>query len=147
MLWQKRDAGLHAFFIGQINDREEKERAWQRYHEIRDFVESNTCRHMRICGHFGENKKWASCGACDACGYMPEWLVRPSRKNDPSGEAQISRRCSGDRNPLPGPSCIRVLRRSGRKFHGAGSGLARTSSRMAAGNFQPAKYSRVRRDA
>jgi len=77
MLWQKRDAGLHAFFIGQINDPQEKERAWQRYHQIRDFVESRTCRHQRICGHFGENKKWASCGACDACEYVPEWLTAP----------------------------------------------------------------------
>jgi len=81
MLWQKRDAGLHAFFIGQINDKDEKERAWQRYHEIRDFVESNTCRHLRICGHFGENKKWESCGACDACGYEPAWLSEPVRES------------------------------------------------------------------
>jgi len=77
MLWRKRDAGLHAFFIGQMNDKDEKERAWQRYHEIRDFVESNTCRHMRICGHFGENKKWESCEACDACGYEPAWMSAP----------------------------------------------------------------------
>src|ERR1700681_3641858 len=48
LLWQKRDGGLHAYFIGQINDREEKERAWQRYHEIRGFVESDTCRHQRV---------------------------------------------------------------------------------------------------
>ena len=40
LLWQKRDAGLLAHFIGQINDPAEKERAWQRYHEIRGFVES-----------------------------------------------------------------------------------------------------------
>jgi ATP-dependent DNA helicase RecQ len=93
MLWQKRDAGLHAFFIGQINDREEKERAWQRYHEIRDFVESDACRHTRICEHFGEKKKWASCGACDACGYIPQWLAasvagkRPKRRRDKSRAA------------------------------------------------------------
>jgi ATP-dependent DNA helicase RecQ len=77
LLWQKKDAGLHAYFIGQINDPEEKERAWQRYHEIRGFVESDICRHQRICGHFGENKKWASCGACDVCAYEPAWLSAP----------------------------------------------------------------------
>jgi ATP-dependent DNA helicase RecQ len=77
MLWQKKDAGLHAYFIGQMNDREEKERAWQRYHDIREFVESSVCRHARICGHFGENKKWTSCGACDVCAYEPEWLSAP----------------------------------------------------------------------
>jgi len=101
MLWQKRDAGLHAFFIGQINDREEKERAWQRYHEIRDFVESNTCRHKRICGHFGENKKWASCGACDACGYLPEWLVAPVEERQPR------RRKSKSRGAAPAPQPAR----------------------------------------
>src|ERR1700722_10145750 len=80
MLWQKKDAGLHAYFIGQINDPEEKKRAWKRYDEIRGFVESNTCRHQRICGHFGENKKWTACGACDACGYEPGWLAAPVKE-------------------------------------------------------------------
>lgn len=78
LLWLKKDAGLHAYFIGQIQDSAEKDRAWQRYHEIRDFVESNACRHRRICEHFGETRKWASCGACDACGYVPAWLAEYS---------------------------------------------------------------------
>jgi ATP-dependent DNA helicase RecQ len=77
LLWQKKDAGLHAYFIGQINDPEEKARSWQRYDEIRGFVESKICRHLRICGHFGENKKWKSCGACDVCGYEPAWFSAP----------------------------------------------------------------------
>jgi ATP-dependent DNA helicase RecQ len=75
LLWLKKDAGLHAYFIGQMQDAAEKERSWQRYHEIRDFVESSDCRHRRICEHFGETKKWESCGACDACGYVPAWLA------------------------------------------------------------------------
>jgi ATP-dependent DNA helicase RecQ len=74
LLWQKRDAGLHAYFIGQIQDREERERAWQRYHEIRGFVESKNCRHLQICEHFGETPKWKTCNACDVCGSEPEWL-------------------------------------------------------------------------
>jgi ATP-dependent DNA helicase RecQ len=78
LLWLKKDAGLHAYFIGQIQDSAEKERSWQRYHEIRDFVESSDCRHRRICEHFGETKKWTSCGACDACGYVPAWLAEYS---------------------------------------------------------------------
>jgi ATP-dependent DNA helicase RecQ len=78
LLWLKKDAGLHAYFIGQMQDAAEKERSWQRYHEIRDFVESSDCRHRRICEHFGETKKWASCGACDACGYVPAWLAEYS---------------------------------------------------------------------
>src|SRR5271168_2645142 len=67
LLWQKRDAGLHAYFIGQITDPEEKARAWQRYHEIQNFVEQRICRHQKICVHFGETPKWKSCKACDVC--------------------------------------------------------------------------------
>jgi ATP-dependent DNA helicase RecQ len=74
LLWQKRDAGLHAYFIGQINDSQEKERAWQRYNEIRQFVESKYCRHLQICRHFGETPKWKTCEACDVCGSEPAWL-------------------------------------------------------------------------
>ncbi len=74
LLWQKRDAGLHAYFIGQITDPSEKERAWQRYHEIRGFVESTTCRHLQICKHFGETPKWTTCEVCDVCGYEPDWV-------------------------------------------------------------------------
>ena len=38
LLWRPKDAGLLAFFIDQLNDREEKERSWQRYRAIREFV-------------------------------------------------------------------------------------------------------------
>lgn len=109
LLWQKKDAGLHAFFIGQINDKAEKERAWDRYHQIRDFVESQACRHRRICEHFGETKKWSSCGACDACGYLPAWLlhepptVSPKRRRVASAE-EYADRLSPHPNPqLPAP--------------------------------------------
>ena len=73
LLWQKRDAGLLAHFIQQIGDPEEKERAWQRYHTIRAFVESAACRHRQICRHFGEAAKWEQCESCDACSSFP-WL-------------------------------------------------------------------------
>ena len=58
LLWQKRDAALLAYFADQILDPAEKERAWQRYHAIRRFAESNDCRHRQICLHFGESPKW-----------------------------------------------------------------------------------------
>ena len=78
LLWQKRDAALLSYFIGQIADAAEKTRAWQRYDEIRGFVDSKMCRHLQICTHFGENPKWKSCGACDVCGSEPDWLsLRP----------------------------------------------------------------------
>ena len=75
LLWQKRDAGLLGHFANQISDPAERERAWQRYHTIRNFAESSECRHRRICTHFGETPKWSSCGACDVCGSAPGWMT------------------------------------------------------------------------
>jgi ATP-dependent DNA helicase RecQ len=77
LLWQKKDAGLLAHFIEQLSDSKEHDRAWQRYHIIRNFVDSTHCRHRQICLHFGETPKWTSCGACDVCGYGIEWLNAP----------------------------------------------------------------------
>jgi len=76
LLWQKRDAGLLAHFIGEITDAGEKKRAWERYDQIRRFVESRSCRHLQICTHFGEQPKWKSCSACDVCCGEPEWLLQ-----------------------------------------------------------------------
>lgn len=78
LLWQKRDVGLLTYFVEQLIDEEEKKRAWQRYREIRAFVEVRKCRHHQICSHFGENRKWNSCGACDVCVGEPEWLSGPA---------------------------------------------------------------------
>jgi ATP-dependent DNA helicase RecQ len=75
LLWQKRDVGLLTYFVEQLTDEAEKQRAWTRYHEIRRFVEAKACRHNQICSHFGENRKWNSCGACDVCVGEPEWLA------------------------------------------------------------------------
>ena len=74
LLWQKKDAGLLAHFIEAVSDRAEKERAWQRYHVIRRFAESATCRHRQICMHFGETPKWERCGMCDVCAEVPAWF-------------------------------------------------------------------------
>lgn len=80
LLWRAKDAGLLAFFIEQLRDSAERERAWQRYHAVKRFAENNECRHRQICLHFGETPKWQSCGACDVCAAMPEYLdQRPSR--------------------------------------------------------------------
>ena len=72
----KKGCRLLAYFADQIIDSAEKERAWQRYHSIRGFADSKGCRHRQICLHFGENPKWKTCGACDACGCESEWLVK-----------------------------------------------------------------------
>jgi ATP-dependent DNA helicase RecQ len=75
MLWQPKDAGLLAYFIDQLQDSNEKQRAWQRYHTVRAFVESARCRHLQICTHFGQTPKWERCEMCDVCGNSPEWLA------------------------------------------------------------------------
>jgi ATP-dependent DNA helicase RecQ len=67
LLWQKKDAGLLAYFIEQISDSAEKRRSWNRYHEVRGFAESKSCRHKMICNHFGEKVVWENCQACDVC--------------------------------------------------------------------------------
>jgi ATP-dependent DNA helicase RecQ len=74
LFWQKKDTGLHAFFIGKIEDAAEKDRAWQRYREVERFVRSPECRQRHVCRHFGESPKWDSCGNCDACAATPDWL-------------------------------------------------------------------------
>jgi ATP-dependent DNA helicase RecQ len=87
LLWQKRDAGLLAHFIQQIGDPDEKDRAWQRYHTIRAFVESGTCRHGQICEHFGEAAKWERCESCDACISFP-WLEDSPAEPEPPQRAR-----------------------------------------------------------
>ncbi len=86
LFWQKKDTGLHAYFIGKIEDPSEKKRAWQRYDEVERFVQSSGCRQRHICRHFGEIPKWESCGNCDACAATPDWLEielqSPRRKRD-----------------------------------------------------------------
>ncbi|MGP8246322.1 MAG: helicase-related protein, partial [Bryobacteraceae bacterium] len=74
LLWRPKDAGLLAYFIEQLTDKAEKERAWQRYHAVKRFVESERCRHYQICFHFGQTPKWERCEMCDVCGNLPEWM-------------------------------------------------------------------------
>jgi len=80
LLWRPKDAGLLAYFIEQLNDRAEKERAWQRYHTVRRFAEGDVCRHFQICTHFGQTPKWQRCEMCDVCGNIPEWLKVPAEE-------------------------------------------------------------------
>ena len=86
LLWQPKDAALLAYFVKKIIDPAERERAWQRYHDIHNFVQSSRCRQHEVCVHFGENPKWNECGLCDVCGGAPDWLAaekalpRPGRR-------------------------------------------------------------------
>jgi ATP-dependent DNA helicase RecQ len=86
LLWQKRDAGLLGHFNMQIADPAERDRSWQRYHQIRRFVETVECRQRQICEHFGEQGS-AACGNCDVCGGVPEWLA-----NEPAAYSKKSKK-------------------------------------------------------
>jgi ATP-dependent DNA helicase RecQ len=93
MFWQKKDAGLLAYFIDQVEDEAEKQRGWERYHLIRGFVEGKRCRHREICLHFGETPKWQTCGACDVCMGEPEWMALvPEKRKSKAGSAAPLRR-------------------------------------------------------
>ena len=76
LLWRPKDFGLLVHFIDQIDDRAEKQRAWERYHTMRNFVEgAQVCRHRQICFHFGETPKWERCEVCDTCTGVPDWVT------------------------------------------------------------------------
>ncbi len=102
LLWQKRDVGLLAYFIDKLNDPAEKERSWQRYHEICRFAQSRTCRHRQICLHFGETPKWSSCGACDVCASVPDWLAQGSAIPRPADQKIASPMAGSLRYSRPG---------------------------------------------
>jgi len=75
LLWQKRDNALRAFFINQIGDQGEKDRAWKRYDLMQEFVAAQKCRQREICEYFGETVKWEKCGVCDVCAGTPKWMA------------------------------------------------------------------------
>jgi ATP-dependent DNA helicase RecQ len=91
LMWQPQDTALLAYFIKQIEDAAETQRAWQRYHGVRDFVDKPRCRHLQICAHFGETPKWTECGACDVCVSVPEWLA-PAAEAPSGGKPAAGRR-------------------------------------------------------
>ncbi|MGB2679060.1 MAG: RecQ family ATP-dependent DNA helicase [Candidatus Acidiferrum sp.] len=91
LFWEKKDNGLRAFFINQIQDSVEKEHAWQRYHQMQQFVAAGKCRQKGICAHFGEATKWESCGVCDVCAGAPSWLT--------NRESTTRRGCRASQSP------------------------------------------------
>jgi ATP-dependent DNA helicase RecQ len=99
LLWQKKDAGLLGFFANQITDGAERERAWERYRIVREFVESRRCRHRQICAHFGEAPKWEKCDACDVCGTAAEWMAKSAALS--AGRAARRKRLTVERLPAP----------------------------------------------
>jgi ATP-dependent DNA helicase RecQ len=76
LFWEKKDNALRAFFINKIEDPQEKERAWNRYHLIQQFVNGTRCRPRHVCEYFGETVRWEKCGICDTCAGHPSWIAR-----------------------------------------------------------------------
>ncbi len=130
LLWQKRDAGLLAHFMEQLTDPQERERGWQRYHIIRNFVESKGCRHRQICLHFGENPKWVTCGACDACGCEIGWLNAPVPV--PKSKRRARRSATGVAAAAAGAASI-TFTRGPRSGSGRGNELPGSSSAAVVG--------------
>jgi len=84
LAWKGRDAGVLAHFIQQTADEVERRRAWERYHDIRNYAESAQCRHVAICRHFGQPARSRVCGMCDVCGAAPEWFVEAEEAQRPA---------------------------------------------------------------
>ncbi len=84
LLWQARDPVLIRYFIDQIEDENEKQRAWARYRDVKRFLESDECRKREVCLRFGETPKWERCDMCDNCGAEPEWLAAAEAVEMPS---------------------------------------------------------------
>ena len=97
LFWQKKDAGLHAYFIGQIADAAERERAWQRYREVESFVNARECRQRYLCQHFGESPKWEKCDGCDVCAGIPDWIEAVTQSLKRGKPASIA---DGRRKPV-----------------------------------------------
>jgi len=104
LFWQKKDTGLHTYFINQISDEEEKARAWQRFHQIEDFVKFYDCRPRRICLHFGETPKWEKCGQCDACAGAPDWLASEAPARSRKARQRLRRRPAEDEATYAAPT-------------------------------------------
>src|SRR5258708_19728535 len=57
IFWEKKDNGLRAFFINQISRSQEKDRAWDRYHQIHQFFAAQKSPQNKISTHFAEITK------------------------------------------------------------------------------------------
>ena len=119
LLWQPKDAGLLAYFVDKLVDPDEKQRAWQRYHAVRHFAESQRCRHLQICTHFGQIPKWQRCDMCDVCGNIPDWLKAPpeeqlairKKKRAPKDEPAVAPAAEAVREPVsPGRELLEFFK-------------------------------------
>ncbi|MDA1280684.1 MAG: DNA helicase RecQ [Chloroflexi bacterium] len=70
LLYSYADKVKHDFFIGQIEDADERQHASEKLSKMVDYSELNSCRRQYLLQYFGED--WTSenpdnCGGCDIC--------------------------------------------------------------------------------
>jgi RecQ family ATP-dependent DNA helicase len=104
LLAEKRDKGLHVFFINQVDDPEAKRHRWRQYREIWGFVEGERCRRESLLRHFGDRSAPETAGrCCDVCdGPLPLTASGPN----PNGERRAA---TGDR-PSVAQAILLVVR-------------------------------------
>jgi ATP-dependent DNA helicase RecQ len=95
LFWGGVDFIRHKYFMGQISDAMEKQRAQDGFDGIKKLVDSGECRQRVICLHFGETPRWEYCETCDVCAKTPEWL----NVVDPA--PRTKRRASRTTRPIP----------------------------------------------
>src|ERR1700687_3840242 len=71
LFWEGVDFIRQKYFIGQISNAIEKQRAQEGFDSVRKLVDSVECRQRVVCIHFGETPKWEHCGTCDVCDAPP----------------------------------------------------------------------------
>jgi ATP-dependent DNA helicase RecQ len=104
LLWQQRDVGVIAFFLKQITDPQERNRAWKRFNDMRTYAEASHCRHVVISRHFGERAKSQICQMCDVCGASPHWLIPQDRPAAAQPAATVRERSPRKERILPEPT-------------------------------------------
>ena len=113
LLAEKRDKGLHVFFINQVDDPEAKRHRWRQYREIWGFVEGGRCRRESLLRHFGDRSDPEAAGrCCDVCdGPSPLVARRSSLEVEPERPAANGeRRAASDDRPSVEQAILRVVR-------------------------------------
>ena len=76
------DRAKHEYFINQLEDDDEKERARDRVRRMLDFCTLTTCRRKYLLEYLGEEWPRTNCGSCDVC-------LSPRESYDATESAQM----------------------------------------------------------
>lgn len=61
------DRRKHAYFIDEIEDETERQRAWEKLEQVMQYGDLPVCRRRYLLNYFGEEYQEENCGACDIC--------------------------------------------------------------------------------